>query len=714
MARNVKLVRIEEGEAQVTTLEGQEGQMRQLYMQDGVIDATEQDALDRVLGKINQLRDVIAELRAEVERNRDIWLGRAGELATAQGQLAELQAFDHPDAVTMAGEFDPIPLAVTDERWADATTALDQALVSLEPVYADYLLQFAAQARYLPTRESYDTRCDVLRFAQPPAEEIVSGLASVESRNSTIDAAADARNFVEAESLLADAILLLEPLEQRLDELQQQMAEYQTGLEAIQSKLDDLSSTDFTALVEAQAEILGVQTEMEAAATAHNYPAALTLLQNLTGLVETLHAQFTTLSEQRDSFEADYRPLEARAAVLNTSEVARTAEAMQAMIELQDAIVAAEAEQNYETALLNLPPFETAIEAIEAVLSDRDLYEARLAAMQEELLEASTSRPEWTYLQPIQSALATIQTEMEQAAAAEDYETALLKIAALEAKLVEFFAAIEAKKAAYTNRRSSFDRQVRAAENDATSALSAEITAVRNTIPPIDALAAAEDWVAAEAEIANGIDAISEFNAAMLAQDAPGMTTGMTQDALELAGRSPELTQSLEDLEDAGWQVVMGVAGEGSSCSHGSSTITIDPNDLASPERMVQTLAHETGHAEDEDDDPDMSSKQSYLDSRLAGEGAATLENIRVQREVIANGGTDIGIAGRSANAADYNRIYDQYLIDGDQAAAEAAIARVYGAGEVPSVDCADGQPCADYNEYYGEYYDSLWWFQKL
>ncbi len=714
MARNVKLVRVEEGEAQVTALEGEEAQMRRLYLQDGVIDAEEQDALDRVAGKIIRLRQVIADLRAEIERNRDIWFGRASDLAAVQGKLAELQAFDHPDTAAIRGEVDLIPLAVTDERWADATAALDQVMVSLEPVYADYLLQSAAEARYLQARDLYDTRCDVLRFAEPQVEEIVSGLAQVESRNSTIEAAVTARNLVEAEELLADAVLLLVPLEQRLDEIQRDMAAYQTGLEAIQSRLNDLSSCEFATLAEAQSEVLAVQTDMESSATAQDFAAALTHLQSLTGLVESLHAQYLTLITQRDAFEARYRPLAARAAVLNTSEVARTADAMQQMIELQDAIVAAEAEEAFETALANLPPFETAIQTIEDILSDRDLYEARLAAMQDELLEASQSRPEWNYLLPIQTALATIQTDMETAAGAENYEVALTKIGELEAKLVAFFTEIAKRKEVYSTKRARFDRQVRAAENDASPALSAEIAAVRAAIPPIDTLANAEDWVGAAAEIDNGINAIAAFNAAMLRQDAPGMTTGMTPDALELAGRSPELTQSLEDLEEAGWQVVIGTRGKGSFCSRGSSRITIDPDDMANAQSLVQTLAHEVGHAEDEPEEPDMSSRQSYLDGRLAGEGAATLENIRVQRELLANGGADIGIAGNPGNHAEYNRIFDQYEIDGDAEAAEAAIARVFGAGEVPSVPREDGSSYTDYNEYYGEYYDSLWWFQKL
>ena len=714
MARNAKIVQIEEGEVQVDTLEAEEARMRELYLADGVIDDTEQEALDRIKGKIDRLRGVIADLRAEVERNKAIWEGRAGELSTLQGQLSELVAFGHAEATTLATEFDAINLAVSEERWADASTALDQVTVSMEPVYADYLLQKEAETRYTPARASFDTRLDALRSAEPQAEDIVTGVAEIDGRIGTIDAAATALNYVEAETLLNETILLLEPLEDRLNQLQADKAEYDAGLQAIASKLQDLSTCDFTALEEQQAEIARIQGEMETAAGTHDYPAALSHLQTLTGLVESAHAEWTTLESQRAEFETEYAPLQSRAAVLNTSEVARTAEDMATMIELQDAIDAAVAEENYETALANLPPFEAAITAVEKVLSDRDLYEARLAAMQEELLEASQSRPEWTYLQPIQSAMATIQSAMEAAADAEDYETALAKIAELESKLVEFFAAIEEKKTAYTTKRASLDRQVRAAESDATPALNAEITAVRNAIPPIDALAGNEDWVGAAAEIDNAIDRISEFNAAFLQQDAPGMTTGMNQDALELAGRSPELTQSLEDLEEEGWQVVVGTAGGGSFCSRGSSTITIDPDDMTTAEAMIQTLAHEVGHAEDEETEPDMSSRQAYLDDRLAGEGAATLENIRVQRELLANGGPDIGIAGSASNHADYNAIFDQYEQDGDAAAAEAAIARVFGAGEVPSVPRPDGSSYTDYNEYYGEYYDSLSWWQKL
>lgn len=46
------------------------------------------------------------------------------------------------------------------------------------------------------------------------------------------------------------------------------------------------------------------------------------------------------------------------------------------------------------------------------------------------------------------------------------------------------------------------------------------------------------------------------------------------------------------------------------------------------------------------------------------------MKNIEVQREVLTNGGPGIGIAGNPSNHAAYNIAYDQYIADGDAAAA--------------------------------------------
>ncbi|WP_369678973.1 hypothetical protein [Burkholderia ubonensis] len=118
------------------------------------------------------------------------------------------------------------------------------------------------------------------------------------------------------------------------------------------------------------------------------------------------------------------------------------------------------------------------------------------------------------------------------------------------------------------------------------------------------------------------------------------------------------------------------------------------------PVTATQTLAHEVGHATYPLRE-DCSSKAAYVNSTLEDEGAATINNIKVRREVLANGGQDIGIAGNSTNHASYNKAYDQFLLDGDADAARRAIGEQIGEGELTS---NTRQP---YAEYYGNWYDA-------
>ena len=76
------------------------------------------------------------------------------------------------------------------------------------------------------------------------------------------------------------------------------------------------------------------------------------------------------------------------------------------------------------------------------------------------------------------------------------------------------------------------------------------------------------------------------------------------------------------------------------------------------------------------------------------------MKNIEVQREIVKNGGPDIGIAGNSANHPSYNAAYDQYLKDGNAAGARDKIGQIFGNGERVS-----GPTNPTYNEYYGGWY---------
>ncbi len=177
------------------------------------------------------------------------------------------------------------------------------------------------------------------------------------------------------------------------------------------------------------------------------------------------------------------------------------------------------------------------------------------------------------------------------------------------------------------------------------------------------------------------------------------VSSGLGNDVDGLAAKSPSLQKDLQALKNDGWKIEYGKPGSGSSADRKNKSISLDGNLNGKTAAATQVLAHEVGHAT-YPFKADFSSKTAYVDSTLADEGAATLNNIKVQREVIAAGGSDIGVAGNSTNHAAYNKAYDQFLKDGNAASARKSIGAAFGKGETTSTT---GQPYADY---YGAWYD--------
>lgn len=171
-------------------------------------------------------------------------------------------------------------------------------------------------------------------------------------------------------------------------------------------------------------------------------------------------------------------------------------------------------------------------------------------------------------------------------------------------------------------------------------------------------------------------------------------------DTVALAMKSPSLSADLSALQAKGWKIELGTAGGGSFADKTAKRITIDQNKVGDPAAVVQTLAHEAGHARYVGK-VDGSSREAYIKSNLRDEGAATLANIRAQREIKAGGGADIGIAGNAANQPAYNKAYDAYVKDQDLAKARDAIGTIYGDGEKTS------NTNQTYRTYYGAAYDA-------
>ena len=156
-------------------------------------------------------------------------------------------------------------------------------------------------------------------------------------------------------------------------------------------------------------------------------------------------------------------------------------------------------------------------------------------------------------------------------------------------------------------------------------------------------------------------------------------------------------------LEKNGWDVIYGPAGGGSITNRLDKTIAIDGSSLSNAAQAVQLIAHEIGLAQCLAI-PDVSSKTAYLSNVFENEGAAIMKGIQARREILANGGPDIGLPGHPANHAAYNAVYNQYLKDGDAAAARTAIGNIFAKYESPPIS-----PNQTYREYYGDYYDKYY-----
>lgn len=186
------------------------------------------------------------------------------------------------------------------------------------------------------------------------------------------------------------------------------------------------------------------------------------------------------------------------------------------------------------------------------------------------------------------------------------------------------------------------------------------------------------------------------------------VASGLGSSVDELIDKSPTLKNDLETFKKNGGRIEYGEKGEGSFVRtnlDGTKTIVLDGNRMNNPTEAVRTLSHELGHA-NSGFVPDTSSRAAYVDGYLGDEGAATMKNIQVRREILANTGgkVDIGISGDPANHAAYNKAYDQFLKDGNAAQARQSIGEVFRNRETASV-ILSGKPVR-YGQYYGGIYD--------
>jgi len=182
----------------------------------------------------------------------------------------------------------------------------------------------------------------------------------------------------------------------------------------------------------------------------------------------------------------------------------------------------------------------------------------------------------------------------------------------------------------------------------------------------------------------------------------PATSTKLGSSVDVIAAKSRTLQDNLRRLDDQHWTIRYGDAGKGSYTSRETKTIVIDSNEKGHPALIVQTLAHESGHALYKPHAPVSPAgltRDQYISRnvsyKLKDEGEATLTNAEVRQEILDNGGPDIGIAG--VQRADYRILAARYPDAKDRDFARLQVGNIFADGEHPSTD-----PAKTYRQYYG------------
>lgn len=146
------------------------------------------------------------------------------------------------------------------------------------------------------------------------------------------------------------------------------------------------------------------------------------------------------------------------------------------------------------------------------------------------------------------------------------------------------------------------------------------------------------------------------------------VTTGLGADVDGIVSLSPKSVKRIKDVQDAGWTIRLGPAGEGTRTHRASRVITIAED--SSAEHRASAVLHEVGHAHPESEHPPTVVTYSgegraawavkCAQPHFRDEGQAVFHEVEGLYEIADNGGPRILPA--SSKPQDYLDIYDQHL----------------------------------------------------
>lgn len=388
--------------------------------------------IGKTLSAVRQLQTDAAALKQQVEQAVQAWQAMEPKFDAAGDQVAELQDWGTPEAGGFAQQVETIRADVNARRYEGAKTACEQLLAGVEPAVKAMQEQKDAQARYEPAWEAVQPRLEEARQCE------FASMAALQDELGTIETqmtgAADARDYVEAETVLADLTTKVDQCLAMRDELAEKKTAYDEAYAALQPRIPTTSEPGGERIVTLQGDIAAKVDDMTAAAAADDYDTAL----RLAGELDPQLTELETALAARQRYDEQLAALQPRLPQAATGSPA-LADLESQISSLQQQAETAAAADDYEQACTHLTALEPVLaehEAAKAKLEEQKLaYEQARAALEQHLPTAT---------EPGEGRLAEVQTGIQQsladadaAEAAEDYETALEHLKALEGQLAE-------------------------------------------------------------------------------------------------------------------------------------------------------------------------------------------------------------------------------------------------------------------------------------
>ncbi len=122
------LEKIEKSEAAVTKLKGIWKKTRKEFLKDGVIDAKEEEQLQKIRDKIDLADQKVFDLREEFETNKAEWDGKSDSYEEFRLQVVELDEWGDPVAAELKKDAIALEDFDTGQQWKKASERLDAAM----------------------------------------------------------------------------------------------------------------------------------------------------------------------------------------------------------------------------------------------------------------------------------------------------------------------------------------------------------------------------------------------------------------------------------------------------------------------------------------------------------------------------------------------------------------------------------------------------------